>query len=78
MDLFAFFQEFNVNLLFKIPLLLLQFLFFIFTLILLNQTRALARIIHVNAKSASFFIRLLVLSYAVAVLSLFLISLVIL
>lgn len=78
MELPPILSNFNLGLFVKIPLLTLLFLFFIFTLVLLNQTRALARIVHIQAKSASLFIRFLMLSYVVAALSLFLVALVIL
>lgn len=70
-------QSLHLQLVLKIIILIMILLYFIFSIIVYNNIRALNRIVFFPPRSAGIFLRSIALIYSLLALSLFLITLVI-
>lgn len=77
LDIFTFFQEDGVLLIFKVLLLALIFVYIIFSFIVLNRVRSLNRTIYLAAAGASATLQLLTIISFIVAISLFIATLVI-
>ena len=77
MDIFGLLPQGSLMLAFKIPLLVLLFLYTVFSFIVLNRVKAFNRIVQIQSSNASTTIHLFAILYFLLPLSLFLICLVI-
>lgn len=77
LNLADFFLQGQGILLFKIPLLILLFLYSVFLFIVLNRIRAFNRVVHITSANASPTIQTFAVIHFVLSLSLFLLALVI-
>jgi len=78
MDALPFLTEINLNLLLKIPVLVLVFLYVIFSLILFNKVRSLGRMVFISHINITILLDIVAFIHFALSVSLFFISLVIL
>jgi hypothetical protein len=77
MNIITLVQNLSLQTGFKITLLIMIAIYFAFTLMLFNQVQALGRVVFFPSKTAALFIRIFIIVYILAVVSLFFLTLVI-